>query len=62
MTAIQATTVNLKTMADGTLRISFDFEPIDARNAFSLFSSPGTTVAIAAIKDVSDDNGEAVHE
>lgn len=50
MTAIAASSVSLKTLADGTLRISFDFEPIDAQDAFRLFASPGTQVAIAAIK------------
>jgi hypothetical protein len=51
MTAISASTVSLKTLADGTLRISFDFEPRDAQDAFRLFASPGTHVGIAALKD-----------
>lgn len=50
MTAIAASSVNLKTMADGTLRISFDFEPNQAQDAFRLFAAPGTQVAIAALK------------
>lgn len=51
MSAIPASSVNLKTMADGTLRISFDVEPSQAQDAFKLFAAPGTQVAIAALKD-----------
>lgn len=50
MTAIAASSVSLKTMMDGTLRISFDFEPSAAQDAFRLFAAPGTQVAIAALK------------
>lgn len=50
MTAIAASSVSLKTMMDGTLRISFDFEPTQAQDAFRLFAAPGTQVAIAALK------------
>ncbi len=45
--AIMASSVNVKTMADGTLRISLDVEPRDARDAFALFGAPGTPVALA---------------
>ena len=51
MTAISASSVSMKTMADGTLRISFDIEPINAQDAFKLFATPGTQVAIAALVD-----------
>lgn len=37
-------------MADGTLRLTLDVEPANAKDAFSLFGSPGTPVAIAALK------------
>lgn len=50
MSAIPACSVSLKTMADGTLRMSFDIEPAHAKDAFALFSAPGTPVAIAALK------------
>lgn len=50
MSAIAASSVSLKTLADGTLRISFDFEPTQAQDAFRLFAAPGTQVAIAALK------------
>ena len=51
MSAIPASSVSLKTMADGTLRISFDIEPAQVQDAFRLFAAPGTQVAIAALKD-----------
>lgn len=50
MSAIPCASVSLKTMADGTLRISFDIEPIHAQDAFKLFANPGTPAAIAALQ------------
>lgn len=50
MSAIPCSSVNLKTMADGTLRISFDIEPMHAQDAFRLFAAPGTPAAIAALQ------------
>mgnify|MGYP003649929833 FL=1 len=49
MSVIPCASVNLKTMADGTLRISFDIEPMHAQDAFKLFAAPGTPAAIAAL-------------
>lgn len=49
MTAISAASVGVKTMADGTLRITFDVEPGEAGSAFSLFGKPGTPAALAAL-------------
>ena len=40
----------MKTMADGTLRISFDVEPMHAQDAFRLFAAPGTPAALAALQ------------
>lgn len=37
-------------MSDGTLRISFDIEPMHAQDAFKLFAAPGTPAAIAALQ------------
>jgi len=37
-------------MVDNTLRITFDFEPKDAANAFEMFGERGTPAAIALIK------------
>ena len=50
MSAIPCSSVSVKTMADGTLRISFDIEPNHALDAFKLFHSPGTPAAIAALR------------
>jgi hypothetical protein len=37
------------TLADGTLRLVFDVEPNDAKDAFSLFNRPGTRAALARL-------------
>ena len=50
MTAIPASSVSVRTMADGTLRLSLDIEPRHAGAAFSLFGMPGTPAALAALK------------
>jgi len=50
MIAIPAASVGMRTMADGTLRMTFDIEPAHAKDAFSLFAAPGTPVAIAALQ------------
>lgn len=50
MSAIEASTVKVGTMADGTLRLTLDIEPRDAKAAFNLFGAPGTHVALAALK------------
>lgn len=48
--AIMATTGQVKTMADGTLRITVEVPPgVDAKTAFSLFGFPGTPIALARI-------------
>lgn len=45
--AIMGATGAIRTMADGTMRIQIDVEPRQARDAFALFGSPGTPVALA---------------
>lgn len=50
MTAIEASFVRLKSMADGSLQITAEVEPRNAVAAFMLFASPGTPMALAAIK------------
>lgn len=50
MTVIEASSVSVKTMMDGTLRVTFDVEPRHAQDAFALFGSPGTPSALAALK------------
>lgn len=47
--AVVGSTTTVKTMADGTLRVSVDIEPRHAQAAFSMFGAPGTPVAIARL-------------
>ncbi|CAB4152927.1 hypothetical protein UFOVP607_39 [uncultured Caudovirales phage] len=51
MTAITAVSAGVKDMADGSLRITFEFDPRYAPDAYALFGSRGRNVAIAALKD-----------
>lgn len=51
MTAIAGASVSVRTMVDGTLRITVDVEPKDAQAAFALFGTPGRGVALAALVD-----------
>lgn len=51
MTIIEASFVKVAgTLADGTLRLVVDVEPRNAQAAFALFNSPGTPMALAALK------------
>lgn len=50
MSIIEASSVKVGTMADGTLRLTVDIEPRHAQAAFALFGSPGTAMALAALK------------
>lgn len=54
MDAIEGSTVNVKTLHDGTLRLAVDIEPGHAQEAFALFGSPGRGVALAALKNGQD--------
>lgn len=47
--AIMGASGAIKTMADGSMRISIEIEPRHARDAFMLFGTPGTPVALARI-------------
>lgn len=47
---VPASSVMVRTMADGTLRVSVDIEPRHAQTAFVLFGAPGTPIALAALK------------
>lgn len=49
MTVIMASTVGVRTMADGSMRLTVEIEPGDAIKAFTLFGSPGHSVALARI-------------
>ena len=66
MSVIEGSSVSVKTMSDGTLRLSIDIEPRNAQAAFMLFGAPGRAVALAALVDghgaVSDTKPERVAE
>ena len=47
---IPAATVGVKDMADSSLRITLEFEPRHAREAYALFGARGTPVAVVALK------------
>lgn len=51
MTVLAGSSVSIKTMADGTLRLTVDIEPNDAQEAFKLFGAPGRGIALAALID-----------
>ena len=48
---IKGTTSGYQDMADGTLRLIIDIEPMWARDAVQLFADRGTLVAIAALNE-----------
>ena len=48
---IKGTTSGYKDMADCTLRLIIDIEPMWARDAVQLFADRGTLVAIAALNE-----------
>jgi hypothetical protein len=50
MSAIEASSAGVKDMADGSLRITVEFEPRFAKDAYALFGARGTPLAIAALK------------
>lgn len=47
--AIPASSVRLKTMADGTLHFTIAVEPAYAQDAFAMMGSPGVPLAIARL-------------
>ena len=49
MSVIEAAFVTSKMLVDGTLRVSFDVEPRNAKAAFDLFHVPGVPAALAAL-------------
>ena len=49
MSAILATSGAIRSLVDGTLRLTVDIEPKDAQAAFALFGKPGPPVALARI-------------
>jgi hypothetical protein len=49
MSAIEAVSKTVKTMSDGTLRLTVDISPIHAQDAFKLFGSPDVPMALARL-------------
>lgn len=49
MTAIQATSAGVRDMADGSLRITLEFDPRYSKEAYALFGARGTACAVAAL-------------
>ena len=49
MTAIEASSVRVSTLADGTLRLVCDIEPRHANEAFQFFGAPGVPMALARL-------------
>lgn len=49
VSAISAAAMTVRTMADGSLRITVEVEPQDAQQAFALFGKPGAPMALAAL-------------
>lgn len=49
MTAIAAVTRTLRTMADGTVRVTIDIEPTSSAEAFAMLGQPDTPIAVARL-------------
>jgi hypothetical protein len=49
MSAIAAVSRTVKTMSDGTLRLTVDIEPMHANDAFALFGAGNVPMALAAL-------------
>jgi hypothetical protein len=49
VSAIEAVSRTVKTMADGTLRLTLDISPVHAQDAFILFGAPDVPVALARL-------------
>jgi hypothetical protein len=49
MSAIEAVSRNVKTLADGTLRLSVDISPVYAKEAFTMFGMPDVPLALARL-------------
>ena len=52
---IEGSSARISTLVDGTLRLTVDIEPRNAQAAFILFGTPGTAIALAALKPESGD-------
>ena len=51
MSAIEGSSAGVKDLVDGSLRITIEFSPEHAKEAYALFGNRGTPVAVVALKD-----------
>jgi hypothetical protein len=51
MSIIEATSGTYRSRVDGTIVLSVEISPIHAKEALELFGMPGTSIALAALKD-----------
>ena len=51
---IEGSSARISTLVDGTLRLIVDIEPRNAQAAFVLFGTPGTAIALAALRPGSE--------
>ena len=49
MSIIPATSHSLRTMADGTMRLTVDIEPTNAQDAFKLFGMPDVPMVLGRL-------------
>lgn len=49
MSALEAASAGVRDMSDGSLRITIEFEPRHAKEAFALFGARGTPLAVVAL-------------
>jgi hypothetical protein len=51
MSAVSAAAVSFRTLADGSARVTIDFEPQDVPAAFAMLGKPGQPIAVAALRE-----------
>lgn len=49
LSAVMGASSTIRTLVDGSLKLSIDIEPRHAQAAFALFGAPGTPIALARI-------------
>jgi hypothetical protein len=50
LTALSGAAMSLRTMADGTVRVTIDFEPKDRKAVMEMLGSPGQPCAVVALE------------
>ena len=51
MSAMEAASAGVRDLADGSLRITIEFSPLVAKQAYALFGARGTPLAVVALKE-----------